>query len=469
MNISPTDAIHPIHRHTNEVKISAAKSVPEDFLISLEAFAFPSIPSPPSGFPLHAASLDTGRSNRGRNEHQNQDMKTGKSRRMPESGVIQASRYDGVRQSAKSTSWTAPRDWDCMQAEATPETAAMVATEPHSPTSIYSEVARPFSSMSEKVASEPPTTHLQRHIRKMLSATPKIILERLAEEWVGIDDDEILKDLDFDQQIWLLVGLRWLAGIADPDDDLERGDLVAVACPGRLLSFHESTACASYLATASMDSEVHHISTTADSAAYLPNLQTLSNSNIATTVPYPTSLFAQIHSMTLPLMLPSHALPALLQELNRILTPSGRLNLTILDPFPVSTTLGPLLQAWISQNLIPNLDKSFRYTIPSRLISNILPDASFAPIQSKKVHFCALADGERRVAANDSSAQNEDNDEMARLNALIGRMLWREIYGLWVDDVQVTGWWWENDGIVDECAAWGTTWICELMIVGKAD
>lgn len=44
----------------------------------------------------------------------------------------------------------------------------------------------------------------------MEAASAKIILERLKEEWTEVTDPAIYKDLEFDNQLWMLVGLKYL-------------------------------------------------------------------------------------------------------------------------------------------------------------------------------------------------------------------------------------------------------------------
>jgi hypothetical protein len=53
-------------------------------------------------------------------------------------------------------------------------------------------------------------THLQNNIRKMNAASPKIILERLKEEWVGVADASIYRELELEKQLWMLAALKTL-------------------------------------------------------------------------------------------------------------------------------------------------------------------------------------------------------------------------------------------------------------------
>jgi hypothetical protein len=52
----------------------------------------------------------------------------------------------------------------------------------------------------------------------MEAANPKIILERIKEEWTEVDD-AVCKELEFEKHLWMLTGLRYLArrSINKPD------------------------------------------------------------------------------------------------------------------------------------------------------------------------------------------------------------------------------------------------------------
>ena len=54
------------------------------------------------------------------------------------------------------------------------------------------------------------STHLQRHIRRMAAANPKIMQERIKEEWTEVDDT-VCKELEFEKHLWMLTALRYLA------------------------------------------------------------------------------------------------------------------------------------------------------------------------------------------------------------------------------------------------------------------
>jgi hypothetical protein len=50
-------------------------------------------------------------------------------------------------------------------------------------------------------------SHFQRSIRRMEAASPKIILERLKEEWMQVSDATIYRELEVEKQLWMLTAL----------------------------------------------------------------------------------------------------------------------------------------------------------------------------------------------------------------------------------------------------------------------
>lgn len=61
---------------------------------------------------------------------------------------------------------------------------------------------------------EPEKIAMQKHIRRMEAATPRIILERLKEDWSDVTDEAMYNELEFDMQLWMLLGYRILTNKA---------------------------------------------------------------------------------------------------------------------------------------------------------------------------------------------------------------------------------------------------------------
>jgi hypothetical protein len=85
-------------------------------------------------------------------------------------------------------------------------------------------VSRPLSDYVQTTSSSY-STHLQQHIRRMEAANPKIILERIKEEWTEVEDT-VYKELEFEKHLWMLTGLKYLAkrsvntrkAVGDPEE-----------------------------------------------------------------------------------------------------------------------------------------------------------------------------------------------------------------------------------------------------------
>lgn len=152
----------------------------------------------------------------------------------------------------------------------------------------------------------------------------------------------------------------------------------------------------------------------------------------------------------MPSLLPSAAYPPLLHECHRLLNPGGSLHLCILDPAPISNTMGPCLRAWLDSHLLLNLERQFRSTSPGRHFPFWLTDAKFA---------CERNGGVRRVTLSlnvhtpDSATETED--PMVKLVPTVLKMLWKHVWGAFVEGER---WWWEDEEVVKECMALGTRW-----------
>lgn len=170
--------------------------------------------------------------------------------------------------------------------------------------------------------------------------------------------------------------------------------------------------------------------------------------------------------MTLPTLLQTPQIPALLKECHRILSAAGSIHLTLLSPLPTTSTTGPLLRLWLEENVLPNIEAQFRCTQPSRIFPTWLADAGFDLSHTKSrirpVRFWALGPGEG--GKWDRDGWNEASRGVNALTAVVGRMLWKEFYGGFV---RGTKWWWEQAGIVQGCGRLGTRWDCEILDVYK--
>ncbi|CAG8959218.1 hypothetical protein HYFRA_00012576 [Hymenoscyphus fraxineus] len=359
-------------------------------------------------------------------------------------------------------------------------------------------------------------SHLQKGIRRMEAASSKIILERLKEEWVEVADASVYRELELEKQRWMLFALRDLKTTRlGPQNETSTIQLTTAGAT-KVLSLYENHASASFLsALSSPSTEVHHLSKSPLSPKPYPNIHPLSVPDLNTQLPYTNNTFTSIHAFSLPAQFPASSIPGLLKECHRLLTPSppsptnpslspesisptspsfptrpeGILHLTIIDPCPLPSTLGPLLRTWLDNHLLLNLEKQFRCINPSRLFPEWLRDAGLRAEGSciLTVPFLAVVDGAQAESillsnhhnsstpstpspssSSDTSPTTEtdepetqhlkiDKNDIIKqeLKSVVGRMLWKEMWGSFVE---ARGWWWEDEGIVEECGRLRTCW-----------
>lgn len=113
--------------------------------------------------------------------------------------------------------------------------------------------------------------------------------------------------------------------------------------------------------------------------------------------------------------------------------------------------MGPLLQHWLTKNLLLNLEINFRCLNPGRLIPHWLEEAGLRVEGSCLVReFPGAAPQQiQRIATAD--------EVTAQLEVEVGRRLWWMVWGLFV---QGGARWWDEEEIVQECRKMGTIWGC---------
>lgn len=168
-------------------------------------------------------------------------------------------------------------------------------------------------------------------------------------------------------------------------------------------------------------------------------------------------MFGVVYSLALPAMLPSPEVPGMLKNIHRCLALGGTFHLTLIDPLPVTSTLGPLMRSWIEENLVFNLEKSFRCMNPSKLFPLWLADASLRAEGSTitTVKFSAIPLTDKPDAATTDNEQPADRAIKQELRSMVGRMLWKEVWGRYIT---ADRWWWEHADIIEECERLNTAW-----------
>jgi hypothetical protein len=174
----------------------------------------------------------------------------------------------------------------------------------------------------------------------------------------------------------------------------------------------------------------------------------------AVPLPYPENYFSHIRTSTLPSLVPSSKLPALFRECYKLLAPGGLLEIRIMDAAPVRKTAGPLLRTWIDDRVSVNLERLFRCSKPCSLVPTWLSDAGFELVDSDNSSNVTLP------CAADSSLASIDNE----LSTIIGRAMWRDVWGIFVDDAPgEPRWWWDDEDIIQECLERQTVFECRAI------
>lgn len=201
-----------------------------------------------------------------------------------------------------------------------------------------------------------------------------------------------------------------------------------------------------------------------------------------------------IRSQSLPVMCPAPDMTRALICLRSHLKPgTGILHLTLIDALPHPATLGPNLRKWIENNLIINLPPHSVSHTPTRLLPKCLAAASLRGQGSRRIKtkFFACSASIRGCKLSAEDQQHEDHDPdpairrlrtelrvKAELRCLVGRMLWKDIWGPYTRPSQgVKGherkndgsdqgdsseikskWWWDDEACMAECLQLGTFW-----------
>lgn len=247
---------------------------------------------------------------------------------------------------------------------------------------------------------------------------------------------------------------------------------------------HGSTATTSYLAAVHNTVPVCHLSPDPLDHKQYPNVYpTICPSLSASAVKLSRGPFSVISCIPLISILPSPEIPRLLDSVYQALVPGGFLHLVVIDPWPVTASMGPRLQRWVDENLVFNLELQFRCTHPGRMLSVWLQNAGLRGPGSIITHtrFHAIPSQDERSRKGDASpahgesevhelqeADDEEEQQVAvkkELRSTAGRMLWRQI---WSPFVSSERWWWEDPEIVEECIERQTYWEYKIIAACKA-
>lgn len=131
-----------------------------------------------------------------------------------------------------------------------------------------------------------------------------------------------------------------------------------------------------------------------------------------------------------------------------------------MDAAPVRKSAGPKMRAWIEDRVSLNLERRFRCSKPCMLVPGWLAEAGFElPAASEKRQAMM-----RLPCAFDTNSSDVD----AELSMQVGRALWKDIWGQFVDDdPDEPRWWWEDAEVAQECLERRTVFECGAIFAYK--
>jgi len=209
--------------------------------------------------------------------------------------------------------------------------------------------------------------------------------------------------------------------------------------------------------------KVHYLTTKPPQSTPLPeNVSSLVGPTAGVLpLPYAEGSFSHIRASTLPSLVPSLQLPAMFRECYRLLAPGGMLEIRIMDAAPMRWTAGPKMKAWIEDRVSMNLERLFRCSKPCTLVPGWVADAGF------KLPSSFASKGDENMKLRCASEPNTA-DVDAELSTLVGRALWRDIWGDFVDDIPgEPRWWWEDEEVMKECLERQTAFECGSIFAFK--
>ncbi|KAF2019005.1 hypothetical protein BU24DRAFT_458724 [Aaosphaeria arxii CBS 175.79] len=353
--------------------------------------------------------------------------------------------YASGLQEGDLVAWRPPSDWNILLPNPSESTLEKGVRPDHS------------TAASDVHTSSVELTRFQRFIRRMESAGPKVILDRMKEEWNNPVDDEAGQEMMLEKQLWVLTAFQL--------QNLGRYSRFPKANTGNILELYGNLSEVYQLSAMHPRQRVHYLT----NQAYHQETMTLPNNVNCLTVPeaatlplpYADSTFSHIRASTLPSLVPSATLPKIFQECYRVLAPGGMLEIRIMDAAPLRKTSGPKMKAWIEDRLSLNLERLFRCSKPCTLVPGWIADAGF---QLPAINPTQGEQSMRMPCAYDAGS----NDIDAELSCLVGRALWKDIWGQFVDDEPgESRWWWEDEEVMKECLERGTVLDCGAIFAFK--
>ncbi|KAI1205944.1 uncharacterized protein F4807DRAFT_470539 [Annulohypoxylon truncatum] len=351
--------------------------------------------------------------------------------------------------------WKPPHEWDCSP---TKENATMSDEERLQ--------SSPVGDDSDQCMS-PSLAALQREVRMMAAASPELMLANIKSSMGHSSDATVYKELEMSKKRWMFSALQKEGYIpfSEPADSRPVSpDSSKSSRYPRILALYETQASTSFLAALHPQASISHLSPKPISPNLFPNVQPIlvpAISACSGSRPLAPQLYSTVTCLHMPALFPSSEIPPMLRHIYRCLATGGALHLTLIDPQPVSSSMGPKLRQWLFEKLLIQLEKRCRTTYPSGTFPAWLAVAklrgfgsTITTVSVRAVHECAssIEDTKKTTAVE------------SELRCLIARMLWQEIWGKFV---HADRWWWEEEDIVQECIERGTYWQYSHIVAVK--
>ncbi|ODA78539.1 hypothetical protein RJ55_05920 [Drechmeria coniospora] len=298
-------------------------------------------------------------------------------------------------------------------------------------------------------------------VAAMARATPAATLSRLYEIWVG---DAVT---EAEKVRWMLSTLTHLdlPTIADATRH-QGGNRIPPEKIHNVLALYESPASSLYIAALNPTKHIYHLSSTPLLDEMAPNIHSIPAPPVSSPgMPVLPQIFEAVYSFTLPPLGTSSDLENLIHRVGESLKPGGIFRLTIIDPLPCQHTLGNTLGGWLEKHLLENLEDNSRCTNPTKTIPPWLGKASLRAEGSTRTiaRFYAVPENVTFQPWDVNPLAKRfraDQTIKAEIRSLIGRILWKEVWG---EYVTASSWWWDDDACVQECLELGTFWEYHLI------
>lgn len=167
-------------------------------------------------------------------------------------------------------------------------------------------------------------------------------------------------------------------------------------------------------------------------------------------------MFSAAYSLSLPSVAIHNEISDILKEVHRCLKTGATFRITLIDPYPLLSNMGPHLQGWFNKHLTDNLQKHIRCSCGSMLFPQWLAESCLRGPGSmiSAAKFRAITT-EESLPYLTKELPNDDKVTKLDLRTTMGRLLWKEVWGPYVEGNK---WWWEDPDIVRECVEIQTYW-----------